>query len=93
MGTLMQLFNHFGFYSVYAIIATILAIYAFMQPSVPLTERSIYVPVSGNVGPMTAELDPRNNEATDTPFDAHSAEQHILHSQQESEEETHQPKP
>jgi len=26
---------------------------------------------------MTAELDPRNNNATDTPYDAQSAEQHI----------------
>lgn len=85
MGLLMQLFNHYGFYSVYAIIATILAVYAFMQPSVPITERSIYVPVSGNVGPMTAELDPRNNEETDKPFDVHRAEQHIQHAQHEAE--------
>ena len=77
LGSVMQLFNHFGFYSVYAIIATILAVYAYMQPAVPVSERSVYVPVSGNVGPMTAELDPRNNNTTDTPYDAQSAEQHI----------------
>ncbi|MCT6881768.1 MAG: hypothetical protein M3Z51_05325, partial [Snodgrassella alvi] len=71
--------------SVYAIMAALLAIYAFMQPSVPVSQRSVYVPVSGNVGPMTAELDPRNNAATDTPYDAHSAEQHVHDTLQNSD--------
>ncbi|WP_239325900.1 MFS transporter [Snodgrassella gandavensis] len=87
LGAVMQLFNHYGFYSVYAIIATVLAVYTFMQPAVPISERSVYVPVSGNVGPITPELDPRNNDATDTPYDADSAEQHVQATLQNTEKQ------
>ena len=77
LGGIMQLFNHYGFYSVYLIVALVLAIYAIKQPRVPKSERSIYVPVPGNSGPtIVTVLDPRNVDS-DKPFDPVIAEQHM----------------
>ncbi|MDF7677017.1 MFS transporter [Neisseriaceae bacterium ESL0693] len=91
LGGIMQLFSHYGFYSVYLIAALCLAIYAMRQPHVPVSERSVYVPVPGNSGPaIVTVLDPRN-EDNNKPFDPVIAEQYVQQTLQTNPDEPTEP--
>lgn len=60
LGIFTQYAPVYGFYGFYVINCTVLAIFAFRQPSVPPEERSTFVSMPGNTGSVMPDLDPRN---------------------------------
>ena len=54
--------------------ATVLALVAWRQKTVPQAQRSVYVNIPGDAGPIIGDLDPRNNEGVMRPFDEAQAQ-------------------
>lgn len=77
LGAIMEQASQYGFYGIYALCALALSWFAWKQKSVPETERSVFVGMPGDSSSVLADLDPRNDEAVDTPFNVAAAQAHI----------------
>ncbi|UOO81928.1 MFS transporter [Uruburuella testudinis] len=76
LGAVMQQAQRYGFYTFFAVGAALLAWVAWRQQVVPEAKRSVHVAMSGDTGPLMADLDPRNNEGVMRPFDEVAAQQY-----------------
>lgn len=78
LGVIMEHVPHYGFYGIYAVCGLGLALFAWQQKPVPQQERSVYVSMPADSASVLADLDPRNDEQTDVPFDPVLAESHAV---------------
>ena len=74
LGIVMQEAQRYGFYVFFALSAAVLALVAWRQKTVPQAQRSVYVNIPGDAGPIIGDLDPRNNEGVMRPFDEAQAQ-------------------
>ena len=74
LGIVMQEAHRYGFYVFFALSAAVLALVAWRQKTVPQAQRSVYVNIPGDAGPIIGDLDPRNNEGVMRPFDEAQAQ-------------------
>ncbi len=76
LGWVMEQAPDYGFYSVYVLCSFLLVAFAWRQKTVPEQQRSVYVNMPASSASALADLDPRNDEDSDLPFDADAARAH-----------------
>ena len=89
LGIVMQEAHRYGFYVFFALSAAVLALVAWRQKTVPQAQRSVYVNIPGDAGPIIGDLDPRNNEGVMRPFDEAQAQAYADEWTQENPQDSH----